>query len=358
MKGLVQIRWVGLICLLLSGCRSLADYRAAELPAELRMTESEAPGQVDLSAIARRTLNADIIYPGDLLEVSVATGIEEREPNRWPLRVQDDGNVEVPLVGDVHVAGLALTEAEVAIREASIEREVYRKPHVAVVMRQRRMVHVRVMGAVKTPGVHPLPAAGGDLLAAIVAAGGLAENAGTEIEIRHPNSNELVDDRAENQGVRLASFVETADTPARVVTVDLADREQLAAEPDLHVEDGTVVVVHERNKRSISVIGLVQRPNTYELPLDEPVRVLDALALAGGPTNSLADRVRVIRQSADREEPVTIAVSIREAKRTGKENLVLGPGDVVEVQETPATFVVETIRGFIRFGFTSALPAF
>jgi polysaccharide biosynthesis/export protein len=56
------------------------------------------------------------------------------------------------------------------------------------------------------------------------------------------------------------------------------------------------------------------------------------------------------------EEPVVIECSIRAAKRGGNANLVLAPGDVVSVEETPLTFTVGTIQNFVRFGFSSAIP--
>jgi polysaccharide export outer membrane protein len=334
----------------------MADYRAQDLPTELRAPDLAAAHRIDLAAIARQSLNADVIYPGDVLEVTLATGVEEREPHTWPLRVSEQGGIEVPLVGPLEVAGLALTEAEQRIRQVSIDRQIYRQPHVSVLMKRRQMIQVRVVGAVETPGVHELPAAGSDLLAALVAAGGLSDKAGTEIEVRHPNANQTAADQTGPEGVMLASFVESAESPPRIVRIDLADMDQDSSQLDLHVEDGSVVLVREKTKRSVSVIGLVQRPDNYELPADEPLRVLDALALAGGPTVSIADKVRVIRHTKDQEDPVTVAVSIKRAKQIGKENLLLTAGDVVVVEETPTTFVVETIRGFIRFGFTSAIP--
>ena len=55
-------------------------------------------------------------------------------------------------------------------------------------MQQRQKIVVRVVGAVEKPGVYDLPSAGSDLLSAIVAAGGLADNAGTLVELRHPRN--------------------------------------------------------------------------------------------------------------------------------------------------------------------------
>lgn len=364
-KPRLAMVWILGAALLINGCRTASDYRATDLPLELRAARVAPPSAIDLSNIARHSINADLIYPGDVIQVTVATGLEEIEPQSWPIRVTDEGDANIPLVGPVRVAGLTLTDAESEIYRQSVDREIYRDPHVAVLMQQRRSIKVRVVGAVETPGVYDLPAAGSDLLAAIVAAGGLTDKAGTIVELRHPNSSQAYLNGPPKEGVMLASFVESPDVPRRTTRVDLTDRSPETQQADLHVEDGTVVMVYEKARRSISVIGLVRQPDSYELPMDEPVRVLDALAMAGGVTVSMADDVRVIRQSPDEQtssndesDPTVIRVSIRQAKQNGDENLVLMPGDVVSVEETPSTFVVETIRSFIRFGFSSAIPGF
>lgn len=344
------------LCVATTGCRSNADYAAAELPTGLRVSGPTSTQSVDLSTIARHSINADLIYPGDVLDVTVATGIEDEEPQSWPLRVTDEGMIDVPLVGQIRVAGVTLVDAENEIRRASVSREIYRSPHVAVLMRDRRKIRVRVVGAVETPGVYDLPAAGSDLLAALVAAGGLNDDAGTLVEIRHPNATQAAYPGNGQSGVVLASFVETPDRPERVVRIDLANEETSSSQKDLHVEDGTVVMVMEKPSHSVSVIGLVQRPDNYDLPADETLRVLDAIALAGGRTVSIADNVQVIRRTSPDEDPIVISVSVKQAKQDGSENLTLAPGDIVSVEETPVTFVVQTVRNFIRFGFTSAIP--
>ena len=50
----------------------------------------------------------------------------------------------------------------------------------------RRTNRISVVGAVEDPGTYELPVAGSDLLSALVAAGGLADNADRTIEIRLP----------------------------------------------------------------------------------------------------------------------------------------------------------------------------
>ena len=339
-----------------SGCRSVVDYNGSTLPQDLRAKAEVTNYDIDLSTLASHSIDEDLIYPGDLLEVTVTTGLEETKPLSWALRVSENGEIDAPLIGTVSLAGRTLAESEHTLRQASIERDVFRQPHVAVLMKNRQMIKVRVVGAVKAPGVYELPAAGSDLLSAIVAADGLSEEAGTEVEIRHPNGRRRLSNNANHTGVVLASFEQSPETPQRTVIVDLTAPDQNGV--DLHVEDGSVVMVREQESHSISVLGLVKRPGNYDLPLDETFRLLDAVAMAGGTTVSIADKVRVIRRLDEDSVPIVIEVSIKAAKNTSNENLILMPGDTVSIEETPATFVVETVRSFVRFGFSSAIPGF
>ena len=56
-------------------------------------------------------------------------------------------------------------------------------------------------------------------------------------------------------------------------------------------------------------------------------------------------------------EPSLIEVSIRDAKRNGAENIRLSPGDIVNVEQTPGTVVLETMK-LIRFGVGASLGTF
>ena len=137
--------------------------------------------------------------------------------------------------------------------------------------------------------------------------------------------------------------------------VDLVEVSQRAG-GSFAIDDGAVVVVRKRKPRMIHVIGLVNQPDEFELPPDQEVRVLDALAKAGGRTLQVADKVHVIRTVPGRPAPVVIDISVAEAKRDGRANIRLAAGDVVSVEETPVSFFVATVRDFIRFGFTTGIP--
>jgi len=312
--------------------------------------------RVDLSGLARSQSDSNVLFPGDLVKITIATGLESETPPEWRGRIADDGSVTVPLVGPVRVAGLEIPHAEKLIREASIQRGKFVDPNVSVIVEEPRSHRVTVVGAVEKPGTYKLPASASDVLSAIVAAEGLAKEAGTIVEVRHPPG--WTSNRAPHQfGLASTGREQLIPVPPRTRQIDL-EQIPVAGGEDYHLEDGATVMVMPRPTRYIHVIGLVNSANQFPMPDDTELRVLDAIAMAGNRTLELADKVHVIRQLPGEAEPVVIQVSVREAKRNGAANVTLAPGDVVSVEETPVTFVLGTIREFIRFGFSSSLPLF
>jgi polysaccharide export outer membrane protein len=332
----------------LCGCGS-ATFQAGKLPPEYAASRSEGTRKIDWSSLARNSARSEAIYPGDVLEVTIATGLEEKSPESWPLRVSDAGIIEVPLVGGVRVAGLLLPDAEQLLRHECITRRLYRDPLVSVLLRTRKTIRVTVVGAVNNPGTYELPAVSSDLLAAVNAAGGLSAEASTIVEIRSLGDANALASSGGDQRRTVAQ--------AGSVRVDLIAAGQ-GLSPDYRIDDGSVIMVREEEPKTIQVIGLVRKPDQLKIEPGKEVRLLDAIARAGGLTLELADKVHVIRNLEQADKPVVIEASIREAKRGGAGNLLLAPGDVVSVEETPLTFTVSTIQNFIRFGFSAAIPGF
>jgi len=338
---------------------------ASDLPLQYRAAYRTEKPSIDLSALARRSLNSDLIYPGDVLDVTLLTGAEKEQPEPLPYRVTPQGTLDLPLVGEVRVAGLTLTGAEEQVRTQSIQRRVYRSPIVSVLMNTRQSDRVLVVGAVNEPKVYELPRAGSDLLAAITAAGGLTEEAGTVIEIRHPMqaadgvqqagyASDLLD---ANGQVPSSATLQATSGQSNSVHVDLVEAMSGKA-ADLGLNDGSVVWVKEHRPETVYVHGLVKQAGEFELPKDKPLRVDQAIALAQGRSIEFADRVHVTRIIPSQEEPIVIELSMKEAKTNRDSNIVLMAGDVVSVEETPTTFTVDFLRNFFRIGFSSAIPGF
>ena len=310
-------------------------YDAATLPDEFRAVAATKVDTINLARLAVPGSNSTVIGPSDVVELTIATGFEERKIVPLIVRVADDGTIQVPLVGPVAVAGLEPAEAEHTITNLAIERGVYRSPSVALIVKHQQSNQVTVIGAVESPDVYELPRASSDLLGALAMAGGRAEDAGPHIEILRKNQLRLPglhgtppQGRAAD---KLASY--TPDVPAQPVStrvnLDLISRGQVG---DYRLGDGDVVMVFPQDPRVIHVMGLVNKPGQFEIPPGEDVRLLDALALAGGRTLQIADKVQVVRKVAGQSDPLVINVSVSNAKAHGAANLLLASGDVVSVE--------------------------
>jgi polysaccharide export outer membrane protein len=341
--------------LIASGCSQGRLYQATKLPPELLAPSTQNVRGVDLSRLATASVSNDLIEPGDVVEVSIETGYASDEKTALLVRVGEDGVANVPIVGRLPLAGLELVRAEQAIAAAAVERNVFRNPAVTVVMKQKRVNKVTVVGAVENPGVYELPRGSSSLLAAIVAAGGLGDEAGTSVLIRRSEAVPPPQGPALDQ-VTPAGFRQRAPVIRPVsYRIDLIEASK-QDRADHYLHDGDVVMVQRRDPQSIDVIGLVTKAGRFELPTNKELYLLDALAMAGGVSTHWADKVHVTRQLPDQAEPAVIVVSLREAKRRGKGNLRLGPGDVVSVESTPATVVTDAIRSVAPYSIAAIIP--
>lgn len=342
------------------GCARRA-YRVANLPPDLMAPAPLDLDSLNLSNLTEQSISSDVIQPGDVLDVTIITDFTKLKTTTSPARVADDGTVVVPLVGRVGISGLEVKQAEQLINTQSIARGIFRNPSITVTMKKCHTYKVTVVGAVNNPGTHVLPRGSTSLMAALLASGGLADDAGTEVEIRHTDSREIARLMSQPQNLPggpngLATPVSYEHPTPMIQRVDLLKATNgMTKLPNL--SDGDVVHVSRRKLQPVHVIGLVQKPDEFEYPPDQQLRVLDALALAGGCSSPVAEKVLVIRQSPNGGEPIRIEVSIQEAKN-GRDNLALAPGDIVSVEQTAATAAADIIKTFFRVSMGGTLSWF
>ena len=67
-----------------------------------------------------------------MTEVTIASGGSKEKVEPMLARVSQNGNLNVPLIGDVQVDGLEPYEASERIASAAVERGIYRQPSVAL----------------------------------------------------------------------------------------------------------------------------------------------------------------------------------------------------------------------------------
>jgi polysaccharide export outer membrane protein len=378
---------VALICAL-GGCRG-PTYTVHSLPLDFQAPALPPSTELNLERMGGWAAGSSLIDAGDLVAITVYSGSGDEKTTPFPARVAEDGTVMVPLIGAVPIGGLEPVAAEQRIASAGIERGVYRQPYITLTVTEHSVNRVTVMGAVAKPGVVELPRGSSDLASALAAAGGLSVDAGTQVEILHRGSQAMLADHHSDQpaqassdgssAVKLAAYNQLAPpfgaptlTPtapnqqsviqpagSEMTSVDLA-QVGAAAPESRKLNDRDMVMVQPREKRYIHVTGLVARPNQFELTHDRDIHVLDAIAMAGGATSVVADKVFVIRQLPNMPAPAVIKISIGVAKRDGDENMRLAAGDLVSVESTPATMMVDTMGKFFRIalGLNGTMAAF
>lgn len=344
---------------LISGCHGTNHYSAEKLPNSLRLAAQSNPQEVDLSRLASATGGSEIIGPGDVLEVAIASGLTDKDQIKLPVRIANDGTATLPEIGTVQLSGFPPEAAESLIRMEAIQKNLYRNPSVTVTVSHARKNRIRVLGAVKDPGTFELPPSASDVVSAIAAAGGLAENAGENVEVRNPVTPAF--SRPAIAGETGTPFSPVSNTTEAVSIGRSMNSYRInlvsaAKEGDgsYLVSDGGVIMVEKRDPEPIQVIGLVRNPGRYDFPIGKDLHVLDALALAGGVSNQLANKIYVIRPLANSADPAVIELTIRDAKHSGNSNLRLGPGDVVSIEQTPSTVILEALQ-IIRFGLSGSV---
>lgn len=350
---------------LLAGCHGSNHFYAENsifgkrLPDSMRLAAKANPQTVDLSRLASTNSSSEVIGVGDVIEVKIAAGLSSDDQYTLSSRVSNDGTIGLQEIGTIDVAGIEPQAAESLIKTAAIQKQLYRNPSVTVEITYRKMNRVKVLGAVKEPGLYNLPPSQSDLVAALAAAGGLSEEAGEHVEIRNPTTN-LPANRPSVAGdgslpVNNVSSTTTAGGMSSMkVNLISAARD---GNGQYLVQDGGVIMVEKVDLEPIYVQGLVKIPNRYEFPPGKDLYLLDAISLAGGMSNQLADKIYVLRRQAGQRDPIVTQISYREAKRSADSNLRLGPGDVVTVEHTPATVLMEALN-IVRFGISGTTALF
>jgi polysaccharide export outer membrane protein len=108
--------------------------------------------------------------PGDRIRI-LTYGVEQLS---GPFRVGDSGNIDLPLLGSVHAAGLTTSELGNKIAAELVADQLMREPSVAVEVEEFRPVFI--LGEVNKPGEYPYKP-GMTMLTAVAIAGGFTYRA-------------------------------------------------------------------------------------------------------------------------------------------------------------------------------------
>jgi len=246
------------------------------------------------------------IGPKDLLEIKVFE-VPELNIER---RVSDEGAINLPLIGDVPVAGL--TDGELADRlKALLESRYVQRASVSVFIKEFRSRPITVMGAVRNPG--NLAFSGRwTLLEAISAAGGLTENRGEMIYVLRRADNGLSDQIA----IRVDDLIVNADPDANIP-----------------IFSNDLINVPARVEVTVFCLGQVRNPGAVSFQSTQRITVLSAIARAGGLTDRASRKLTIKRRDRSGRD-MELQVDYRRILSGKEPDVELQAGDIIVVKES------------------------
>ena len=291
------------------------------------------------------------IGPDDLLDISV---FEAPEMN-CTVRVSASGDFSFPLLGSVHAAGLTPRELESTL-QGVLHKAYMKDPHVGVFVQELQSHPVSVVGAVKMPGVFQIRGTK-TVIEVLSMAQGLADDAGDTVlimrgagyaEAGRYDGPDPTQKQTSSPPPRPVVFPSAYDDPPPKVPekkgeIEEIDLKKLLESPDstlnVAVRPGDIVKVPRAG--IVYVVGEVQKPGGFVLQNNESLSVLQALALAQGPTHTSAlNRGRIIRTDPATGKRTEIPMNLSKVLSGQKPDSFLQAKDIVFVPNSATKTVL------------------
>jgi polysaccharide biosynthesis/export protein len=264
-------------------------------------TSQPQPGSpLPLTSDNGKNLPLQPLGPSDLIRLSV---YDSPELSR-SFRVDQHGELELPMLNQpVKVNGLLPEAAAKRIADELRDQHLLVNPIVDVAVVEYRSRSITVSGAVKSPStIQELKET--HLLEAINDAGGLSNDAGTEVVVEKPGQ-----------------------PTAHVLLRDLLD----GSHPDLNliVHGGDRISVPEMQR--IYVVGQVKAPGAFPFTDAQDTTVLKALAMSGGLESFNKNTVYIFRQKPGNTTKEQIPVPLRAIMDRKSPDVALAANDILYV---------------------------
>lgn len=331
---------LAVVCLTAWGCHddriSVHEFLAMEqsqpgtqaIPASEQAAAASQP--VDQSAIPGLEPWATGPYtvgPDDVLAITVV-GLEAASlPPAYQARVNQQGQIRLPSIGAVDVAGLTLDQLEARILEKYAGKIRDAETQVTVT------AEVKVYGPTTVTVF-------GDIYRA-------SNSQFQQVELRHDRASVL-------QAVQSAGGFQEfggrvtlipAKNPGQPVLFDLSNRADLvrAAKPGT-IQQADLLIVDNRPNQAIYVYGLVNSPGPISMPRGATMSVMQTIGAAGGPPLAFEPREATLMRRKPAGDVVRVKLNLDKIKEGKDPDITLAAGDVLVVPHNAATRIEEYVN--------------
>lgn len=247
------------------------------------------------------------IQSGDTLSLKV---LDVPELDQTNLRVTDNGDVPLLLLGSVHVAGLTPAQASASIAAAYTDRSFLRNAHVAVSVDNYSLSDVTVFGYVigatstaGTAGITVPIATPTPLLTVLARAGGFSDRASRTVTIQR------------------------RDRSIPPFNVDLPNEPTLARIDRTMIYPGDTLIVPRAG--TVYILGHVNRSSGVLMTQDGTLSLMQALSQAGSPLPAASSKLRIFRKSDGQYSQLN--VDLDKIEKGKQEDIQLQDADVIWV---------------------------
>lgn len=251
-------------------------------------------------------------------------GIDADEIVNKQFRIDPEGDVNLPMVGRLHAAGLTIRQFEESLNK---QLSTYiREPHVVVAITEFRSQPVSVLGAVKSPGTYQLQ--GRKTVVEMVSlAGGFREDAGNTVKITR-----------ELEWGKIPLSNASIDPLHNFSVAEVRIKEILEAK---NPEDNILMMPHDvitvPRGELVYVIGDVNKAGGFILTERSNMSALQALSMAEGLDRTAnASHAKILRMEPGQEQRTEIAVNLKKILDGTSSDIPLQAGDILFVPGSTA----------------------
>lgn len=272
------------------------------------------------------------IGAGDVLDVTLVGLDTPTATTAVPARVDKNGKISLPFIGEISVVGMELDDAEDKISKRYLGADggesFVRSISVNLELSSVETTDVMVLGPVAAPGLTSLRSSERNMMYALSRAGGFNPEASGRVALKRMRD------------------------PSGVSVFDLTTPEGLAeALSSAPLEDGDILAMEATQPNTIFIGGLVERPIPQSYPKGVKMTLLQAIAAAGGTRQDLATREGTLVRRMNGED-VHVRLDLNRIRGGEDPNIELAAGDILWVPHTAGTRIQEFINRniFLRAG--------
>ncbi len=245
-------------------------------------------------------------------------------------RIDENGDLVLPILGTFHVAGSTATTVRSKIRERLLGNGIMMDPQVILTVLEYTAPEVTIIGEVASPGKYPLlvPRKLVDILAL---AGGLTLIAGNEVQIT------------------------SGSTEIKPILVHYSKNSNPQTIENIVVNPGDTVQV--KRAGIVYVLGAVNRPGGYVMQEEGTLNVLQAISLANGTSIAASTgTIYLLHKNADGTE-VDIAIPYKKIIHGNSTNVQLHATDVLFVPTSTMKAILTNSQAVLSSAASSTIYA-